>query len=141
MTVKSGLVCIICACISFMSFADNIFVSESSSYEAVELFEFDSPAQRQRAIKLAKELRCPQCQNQNLLESNSPLALELRLVVYEKVKAGESDQQIITFMTDRYGEFVLYMPKLSVATLLLWLVPLLGVALGAGFIYKLLKRA
>ncbi len=103
-----------------------IFVAPDSELERqVELFEFKTPQLQQRAIELAKSLRCPQCQNQNLVESNSPLAKDLRLIVFNKINSGESEQQVIDFMTARYGEFVLYKPSFTWKNALLWGLPLL----------------
>ena len=104
--------------------AEDLFVpSDKSTSIQVELFEFESPDQQQRAIALAKTLRCPQCQNQNLIESNSPIAKDLRLVVFNMVKAGKSNHEITQYMTEMFGEFVLYKPAMSVSNLLLWLLP------------------
>lgn len=103
-----------------------LFAAADSELEAqVELFEFSSPEKQKNAIELAKSLRCPQCQNQNLVESNSPLAKDLRLIVFEKINAGESEQQVIDFMTARYGEFVRYKPSFSWQNSLLWGLPIL----------------
>lgn len=110
--------------ISLPASAEGLFVpSDKSTSIQVELFEFESPDQQQRAIALAKTLRCPQCQNQNLIESNSPIAKDLRLVVFNMVKAGKSNHEITQYMTERFGEFVLYKPAMSVSNLLLWLLP------------------
>lgn len=110
--------------ISLPASAEDLFVpSDKSTSIQVELFEFESPDQQQRAIALAKTLRCPQCQNQNLIESNSPIAKDLRLVVFNMVKAGKSNHEITQYMTERFGEFVLYKPAMSVSNLLLWLLP------------------
>ncbi|MBJ2148376.1 cytochrome c-type biogenesis protein CcmH [Vibrio sp. IB15] len=110
--------------ISLPASAEDLFApSDKSTSIQVELFEFESPDQQQRAIALAKTLRCPQCQNQNLIESNSPIAKDLRLVVFNMVKAGKSNHEITQYMTERFGEFVLYKPSLSTANLLLWLIP------------------
>ena len=117
--------------------AEDLFVpSDKSTSIQVELFEFESPDQQQRAIALAKTLRCPQCQNQNLIESNSPIAKDLRLVVFNMVKAGKSNHEITQYMTERFGEFVLYKPAMSVSNLLLWLLPSLLFLL---FIYLSVK--
>lgn len=103
-----------------------IFVAPDSELERqVELFEFKTPQLQQSAIELAKSLRCPQCQNQNLVESNSPLAKDLRLIVFNKINSGESEQQVIDFMTARYGEFVLYKPSFTWKNTLLWGLPVL----------------
>ncbi|MCG9691053.1 heme lyase NrfEFG subunit NrfF [Vibrio sp. Isolate22] len=123
--------------ISLPTSAEDLFVpSDKSTSIQVELFEFERPDQQQRAIALAKTLRCPQCQNQNLIESNSPIAKDLRLVVFNMVKAGKSNHEITQYMTERFGEFVLYKPAMSVSNLLLWLLPSLLFLL---FIYLSVK--
>lgn len=96
--------------------------------EMVDTHQFHTPEERVRAVELAKSLRCPQCQNQNLVESNSPIAYDLRIEVYNMVNEGKSNQQIIDAMTARFGDFVLYKPPFQWTTWLLWLLPLfLGV--------------
>ncbi|KOO03887.1 cytochrome c-type biogenesis protein CcmH [Vibrio nereis] len=116
--------------VSPFSFAQSsqseIFAAPDSELERqVELFEFKTPKLQQTAIELAKSLRCPQCQNQNLVESNSPLAKDLRLIVFNKINSGEGEQQVIDFMTARYGEFVLYKPSFTWKNALLWGLPVL----------------
>ena len=123
--------------VNFSVLAEDLFTaSDKDTSIQVELFEFESPNQQQRAISLAKSLRCPQCQNQNLIESNSPIAKDLRLVVFNMVKAGKSNNEITQYMTERFGEFVLYKPAMSTSTLLLWLLP---IALFLLFIYLSIK--
>lgn len=90
---------------------------------AIDTYEFDSSADEQRAQELARSLRCPQCQNQNLIDSNSPIAKDLRLQVYEMVDQEISNETIIAYMTERYGDFVLYQPKVTSKTYLLWIGP------------------
>lgn len=127
---------------SFYSHGSELFVSDNKDRIAqVELFEFDNLEQQKRAVSLAKSLRCPQCQNQNLVESNSPMAMDLRLVVYQKVKQGQSEQDIVAFMTNRYGEFVRYKPGLNNQTLVLWFAPLVLLGLLAFIIYGLFKKS
>ncbi|MEZ8806083.1 cytochrome c-type biogenesis protein CcmH [Vibrio atlanticus] len=110
--------------VNFPVLAEDLFTaSDKDTSIQVELFEFESPNQQQRAISLAKSLRCPQCQNQNLIESNSPIAKDLRLVVFNMVKAEKSNNEITQYMTERFGEFVLYKPAMSVSNILLWLLP------------------
>ena len=92
--------------------------------EIVETFQFHSEESQQRAISLAKTLRCPQCQNQNLVESNAEVAAELRLEVYKMVNQGKSNDEIIQIMTQRFGDFVRYDPPFTSNTFLLWLIPL-----------------
>lgn len=91
--------------------------------EMVDTFQFSSSENRVRAVNLAKSLRCPQCQNQNLVESNSTQAFQLRLEVYEMVEQGKSNQEITQIMTNRFGNFVNYKPPMNAQTWILWGVP------------------
>src|SRR5690242_18979563 len=93
------------------------------------------PAKEARARELSRELRCMVCQNQSIDDSDAPLAKDLRILVRERLTAGDSDQQVIDFLVARYGEFVLLKPRFSLHTLLLWLAPF-GVLIiaGAGFL-------
>ena len=97
----------------------------------VDTYQFQHPERQSRAQDLARALRCPQCQNQNLVESNSPIARDLRLEVYRWVDEGLSDEQVTARMTSRFGDFVRYDPPFKASTLLLWAGPflLLGLAL------------
>jgi cytochrome c-type biogenesis protein CcmH len=88
------------------------------------------PAQESRARNLSRELRCMVCQNQSIDDSEAPLARDLRLLVRERIAAGDSDAQVIDFLVARYGEFVLLKPRLTLHTLLLWLLPPLALAGG-----------
>jgi cytochrome c-type biogenesis protein CcmH len=90
------------------------------------------PAKEVRARDLSRELRCMVCQNQSIDDSDAPLARDLRLLVRERIAAGDSDTQVIDFLVARYGEFVLLKPRLELHTLLLWLVPPLALV-GGGF--------
>ena len=85
-----------------------------------------------RARDLSRELRCMVCQNQSIDDSEAPLARDLRLLVRERIAAGDSDAQVMDFLVARYGEFVLLKPRVNQHTLLLWLVPPLAL-LGGGF--------
>jgi cytochrome c-type biogenesis protein CcmH len=84
------------------------------------------PALEARARAISGGLRCLVCQNQSIDDSNAPLARDLRLLVRERLKSGDSDAQVMRFVEDRYGEFVLLNPPLSWRTILLWLAPLLA---------------
>lgn len=77
---------------------------------AIEVYEFDSPAQEEAFNKLGKELRCPKCQNNNIADSNAGLAQDLRLKVYEMLKDGKNEDEIVDYMIARYGNFVTYDP-------------------------------
>jgi cytochrome c-type biogenesis protein CcmH len=99
------------------------------------------PQLEQRARQLSQELRCMVCQNQSIDDSDAPLAKDLRLLVRERVKAGDSDSQIIDYMVARYGEFVLLKPRLSWRTVGLWLAPIIILlAGGLGLLLTLRRR-
>jgi cytochrome c-type biogenesis protein CcmH len=103
----------------------------ASAARAVQPDEIMSdPAMEARARDLSRELRCMVCQNQSIDDSEAPLARDLRLLVRERIAAGDSDAQVIDFLVARYGEFVLLKPRLKPHTLLLWLLPPLALAGG-----------
>jgi cytochrome c-type biogenesis protein CcmH len=89
------------------------------------------PALETRARELSKELRCMVCQNQSIDDSDAPLARDLRILVRERLQAGDSDDQVLDFLVKRYGEFVLLNPRFSERTALLWLMPVLALLIGA----------
>jgi cytochrome c-type biogenesis protein CcmH len=108
-----------------------IAVLAGSPARAVQPDEIMSdPAKELRARDLSRELRCLVCQNQSIDDSEAPLARDLRLLVRERIAAGDSDAQVIDFLVARYGEFVLLKPRLSPHTWLLWLLPPLALAGG-----------
>lgn len=100
-----------------------LLVSSFGAQAAVDVREFDSEADRARYQSFIDELRCPKCQNQNLAGSDAPIAKDLRNQVYRLIEEGRSDKEIVDFMVERYGEYVLYRPRLSPATLVLWIGP------------------
>ena len=89
------------------------------------------PIKESRARELSKELRCMVCQNQSIDDSDAPLARDLRLLVRERISAGDTDPQVIDFLVARYGEFVLLKPRVNRHTVLLWLLPPLAL-MGGG---------
>ena len=93
-----------------------------------------------RVSHLSHELRCLVCQNQSLAESNAPLAQDLRNQIREQIAAGKSDQDVVDFMVQRYGDFVLYRPPFKASTLVLWVGPFLFLALGFFFLFRFLRR-
>ncbi len=107
-------------------------VLAGSVQAAIDTYEFDSEADRQRYRTLVEELRCPKCQNQNIADSDAPIAMDLREQIFRMLEKGESDQQIVDFLVSRYGDFVLYKPPVTGRTLLLWYGP--AIFLGAGFV-------
>ncbi len=100
-----------------------LFVAYTVKAQIVDTWQFSSPEQQEYSLQIASQLRCPQCQNQNLLESNAPTAVSMRHQVFKMVEEGKTESQVMAYMTDRYGDFVLYNPPLSAGTLLLWGLP------------------
>jgi cytochrome c-type biogenesis protein CcmH len=98
------------------------------------------PALEARARVLSKELRCMVCQNQSIDDSDAPLARDLRLLVRERLSAGDSNAQVLDFLVARYGEFVLLKPRLNSRTALLWLMPALVFLIGAFALFAAWRR-
>ncbi|KQB52001.1 cytochrome C [Pseudomonas endophytica] len=94
------------------------------AHAAIDTYEFANDAERARFRELTQELRCPKCQNQDLADSNAPIATDLRREIYRMLGEGKDNQQIIDFMVDRYGDFVRYKPPLTSKTAVLWFGPL-----------------
>lgn len=111
-----------------------IFICLAWPLMAAEPLVFESEEQQKRFEKLTFELRCLVCQNQNLADSDAPLAIDLRNELFGMLQAGQTDEQIKTFMVERYGDFVLYRPPVQSNTYLLWLGPLILLIFGASFI-------
>jgi cytochrome c-type biogenesis protein CcmH len=102
---------------------------------AQEPLVFDDAAQEERYNALTLELRCTVCQNQSLADSDAPLAQDLRAEIYEMMMAGRSDDEIKTFMIERYGDFVLYRPPMQGNTLALWILPIFLLLVGAVIVF------
>ena len=98
------------------------------------------PALEARARAISRELRCLVCQNQSIDDSNADLAHDLRMIVRERLSAGDSDAQVKAYLVARYGDFVLLDPPFETKTLILWLGPALVLLLGAGGIYAAVRR-
>ena len=94
------------------------------AHAAIDTYEFANDAERARFRELTQELRCPKCQNQDLADSNAPIATDLRREIFRMLGEGKDNQQIIDFMVDRYGDFVRYKPALTSKTVVLWFGPL-----------------
>jgi cytochrome c-type biogenesis protein CcmH len=101
---------------------------------------FESEEQQQRFNDLTEELRCLVCQNQNLADSDAPLAHDLRDEIFTMMQSGQDDEQIKSFLVERYGDFVLYRPPVKGNTLVLWLAPALLLLGGAIVVYVSVNR-
>jgi len=101
---------------------------------------FDDPVLQTRYENLNRELRCLVCQNQTIADSNAPLASDLRREVREMIAAGKTDAEIRTFMIDRYGDFVLYRPRMTAGNFRLWGAPVLLLAIGIFAVVRVVRR-
>lgn len=97
-------------------------------------------ASAERSANLAAQLRCLVCQNQSIADSSAPLAVDLRQQIDEQIAAGRGDSQIIDFMVERYGDFVLYRPPLKTSTVVLWFGPALLLLIGVVSLRRLVRR-
>jgi cytochrome c-type biogenesis protein CcmH len=93
------------------------------AHAAIDTYEFANEAERERFRQLTQELRCPKCQNQDIADSNAPIAADLRKEIFRMLGEGKSNEQIVDFMVDRYGEFVRYKPAVTARTVVLWYSP------------------
>ncbi|WP_301099136.1 cytochrome c-type biogenesis protein [Otariodibacter sp.] len=112
-----------------------LFIS-SFCLASIEILEFDNPQQESDYLALIQELRCPQCQNNNIADSNAIIAADMRSKTLELLKQGKSKSDVVDYMVERYGNFVTYDPPLTPATIFLWLIPVLLLILGFGIIFK-----
>ncbi len=106
----------------------------------VDTYVFEDKVTEARFNALNKELRCPKCQNQNLADSNSPIAADLRREVYELLLQGKADIEIMHYMEERYGEFVLYRPKVNRLTYVLWFGPALLLLIGVLVVIFIIRK-
>jgi cytochrome c-type biogenesis protein CcmH len=107
----------------------------------IEVYQFDNPQQEQAYKELTSELRCLVCQNQDIADSNAELAQDMRHKVFKMLKDGQDKQQIVDFMVQRYGDFVLYKPPLEGRTLLLWIGPFVLFVLGVWLMLRAIRKA
>lgn len=92
---------------------------------AIDVYQFENDEQQARFKQLTADLRCPKCQNQNIADSNAEIARDLRTKIHYMLVANKSDQEIVDYMVQRYGDFVLYQPRITAQTWLLWFGPVL----------------
>lgn len=98
--------------------------------QAEAIYPFDSPRKTAQFQGLLRELRCLVCQNQDLADSNAPLAKDLRDEVYELVQTGKTDDEIVNYLTARYGDFILFKPPVKLVTFVLWFAPIMFLCAG-----------
>lgn len=101
---------------------------------------FDDPETQSRYERIIAEVRCLTCQNQSIKDSNAVLASDLRREIREMISAGQSDEDIYRFLTERYGDFALYRPQVNPRTFLLWGAPIVLLAIGAFVILRVIRQ-
>ena len=112
----------------------------AQSLAVIETYEFSSRGLEARYKALSQELRCPKCQNQNIADSNAPISRDLRAIVHEQLEAGATDEEIIDFLVDRYGEFVRYRPGMDANTLWLWSAPLILLVMAVAVVVTQIRK-
>ena len=106
------------------------------AFSAIDALNFTSPQQESDYHQLTQSLRCPQCQNNNIADSNATIAVDMRGKVFELLQEGKSKNDVVDYMVARYGNFVTYDPPITASTLVLWIAPLLLVLLGVVFLLR-----
>ncbi len=106
-----------------------------------DIYQFDSVIDEQRFRELLVQLRCPKCQNQAISDSDAPIAQDMRQQVAEMIRAGRSDEEIVDYFVQRYGDFVSYHPPLTPQTMILWLAPLMAMGGGLLLVVFQIRRA
>ncbi len=109
----------------------------STPLNAIDTYTFDNPENERRFQALSSELRCLVCQNQTISASNADLAKDLRKQIYQMLRKGRSDQEIIDFMVERYGDFVLYKPPFKATTVVLWIGPFVLLIVAIGVLFRI----
>jgi len=117
-----------------------LLLAAGMAQAAIEVQDFDDPSLAQRYQELTSRLRCPKCQNESIGASNSPIAADMRAHVAQQLKRGASDAEIEGAMVDRFGDYVLYDPRLESRTWLLWGLPFALIAVGGGVIAVFVRR-
>lgn len=113
----------------------------SVAFSSIDALNFTSPQQESDYHQLTQSLRCPQCQNNNIADSNATIAVDMRGKVFELLQEGKSKNDVVDYMVARYGNFVTYDPPMTASTLVLWIAPLLLVLLGVIFLLRRKPKA
>lgn len=111
-----------------------------TAHAVIETYDFADETSNERYQQFIEELRCPKCQNQNLAGSNSPISEDLRQQLHRLLEEGRSDQEIVDYMVERYGDFILYRPRFNPETALLWMAPAIFLVLGLLFAIAAYRR-
>lgn len=117
-----------------------LLMLSSVALAGIDAYEFKDPAKEALYRELIFELRCPKCQNQNIADSNAPLAKDLRERVYQQINQGKNKGEIVDYMVDRYGNFVTYRPPLEGSTYVLWFAPVVVLLFGLAMVVVLTRK-
>ena len=107
---------------------------------SIDTYDFSTQAERDRYRTLVEELRCPKCQNQNIADSDAPIAMDMRDEIFKKLEEGQSNEEIVGFLVDRYGDFVRYKPPVNKSTLILWYGPAALLVIGVLMVAVIVLR-
>ncbi len=118
-----------------------IFLVFSSAHAVEPGEQLADPALEARAREISRDIRCVVCQSENIDDSNAPLAHDLRVLVRERLSAGDSDEAVRDYLVHRYGDYVLLKPRVKGNTLALWLAPLIAALIGAAALFGVLRGA
>lgn len=123
---------------NFVKSAVVIFLLSLSSLVCSEIlvYEFKDVKLEERFNQLSQELRCPKCQNNNIADSNAPLSVDLKNIIHEKLHEGQSNEEIVGFLTERYGDFITYRPPVKPSTWFIWFGPFVVLIIGAFTIFR-----
>jgi len=127
-----------CLMIVAAALAMTMFAAPASAYEPSEVLS--DPVLENRARELSSELRCMVCQNQSINDSNAPLAKDLRILVRDRLMQGDTDEQVMDYVVERYGEYVLLRPRIAPHTYLLWFGPFIVLLLAAGLAVRYFRN-
>ncbi|MAT92095.1 MAG: cytochrome C biogenesis protein [Halioglobus sp.] len=117
-----------------------LLLAAAPALAVIETYEFSDPQLEARYQSLSEELRCPKCQNQNIADSNAPIAQDLRRQLHRQLEEGASDEEVLDYMVARYGEFVRYRPRFGGAALALWLAPAALLLVGVVVLVSTVRR-
>ena len=131
--INKTFVTIISICLSLL------FLNSSNTIEPDEILQ--DQKQEFRAREISKNIRCMVCQNQSIDESNAPLAKDLRILIRNKIKEGNNNEEIYIFLTDRYGDFILLKPPFKLSTLALWFLPFIFFIIGVFIVFYHNKKS
>ncbi len=124
-----------------LAFLFGTLLAATQAWAVIETYEFESEQARAQYNQLTAELRCPKCQNQNIADSNAPIAQDLRREVHRLITQGATNDQVVDYMVERYGEFVIYRPRFDASTFVLWFGPLILGVIGVLVILVMVRAS